>query len=347
MSRSGSRAAVALSAVMVLAGLARAASNDTVVLTNEQRRRGTVVQDNAEGVVIRPLTGGQLTFSLEQVDKVVYDKTPGEYDIGTRQFHRGNYDGAINFLNLALEDEHPELLKQYILYYIAKSHQKKGELKEAIAAFEGIVEQGSKSRFLLDAVESLIELHGDVGKIGKARGALKRLPRPRTRAEKLKRFMLEGMIEEKDNKHQRAMRLYGRVKNEAGIGHKDQAAKAAVGIGRCMVSLKQYDKAAKAIGKLVRERDLGDLYAAAYVILGDALVGGAKTDDDYEAAILAYLRVPALYGGDEATEAKALFEAARAYRRITGSEEAKTRAAKLFGMLRDKYPGSEYAEKAR
>lgn len=349
MLRTGTRAAAAVvvtfGAVMALAGVARAAGRDKVKLKNGRTQAGTVTRDNADGVELRT-PSGSVEYSRGEVIEVDYEGTPNNYRLGTMQFRNGNYESAIKFLELALETKHPPLLKQYILYYVAKCYQKLGEPEKAVPAFEGIKDQGKKTRFLVDAVGNLIELYGDVGRIPDSRKMLNGLPPPGTRTEKLNRLMLQATIEEKDKKLRKAKQLYTQIRREAGPSHPEAAAGASVAIARCMFRMKQYEEVAKVVRKLVGSGKLGELYADVYVILGDALYETAKTDEDHEKAILAYLRVPALYAGGEATEARALFGAARSYQRMKGNDDAKARAAKLYGMLRHKYPNSSYAEKA-
>ncbi len=342
----GTRAVVVLLGVVALAQVARAAGKDRVLLVEGKPQKGTVTKDNAEGVTLRFPGSGTADYSREQVVKVEYEGRPTEYDTGVNLFDSGNYENALRWLGQALERKHPSLLKQYILYYTAKSHQKLNEPAEAIPAFEGIAGQGGKSRFLYEAAESLIELYSEAGRIDDARRMLRGLPTPKTRGEKLKRLIFRAVIEENDGKLRRAMQIYGQAKRDAGHGDQEEWARAAVGVVRCMLGLNKHSQAAKDVAGLVNSGKLGDYYAEAYVILGDALMATAKTDEDYEAAILAYLRVPALYPGNEATEAKALLGAGQAYQRVTGNEDAKNRAAKLFRMLKQKYPNSSYAEQA-
>lgn len=347
MSKTGTRAVVVVLVTVALAHVAWAAGKDRVVLVEGRPERGTVVKDNAEGVRLRFPQGGTTEYSREQVVKVEYEGTPSEYETGLISFKSGDYESTIRWMGQALERRHPSLLKQYILYYTAKSHQKLNEPTEAIPAFEGIAGQGTKSRFLYEAVESLIELYSDAGRIDDARKQLRELPTPKTRREKLKRLIFRAVIEENDKKLRKAKQIYTQAKREAGRGNEEEWARAAVGVVRCGLGLKKYKQTAKDVADLVRSGKLGEHYAETYVILGDALMATAKTDENYEAAILAYLRVPALYPGDEATEAKALLGAGQAYQRVTGNEDAKNRAAKLFRMLRRKYPNSSHAGDAR
>lgn len=344
MLRNWVRTAVALTVAVGFMEIARAA--DKVRLNNSQVITGQVLQDNAEGVKVRR-GQGTVEYTRDQVASVEYDGSPPDYDAAMAFIRSGNYNLAIDSLERARKARHPKLLTQYILYHIARCYQKSSnDPKDAILAFEGIFRQGTESRFLYEAVESLIGLYGDAGRIGEARALLKELPRPRTRVQKINRLLLEAVIEEKDGKFRQALQRYKRARGDAGTDQQEVAAKAALGMARCSLAMKKYKQAARDLAKLVKTGDLGVLYPQAYVILGDAIVATAKSDDDYERAILAYLRVPALYAGDEATEAKALFEAARAYQRIKGNEDAKSRAVKLFRMLRDRYPNSSYAEQS-
>jgi TolA-binding protein len=125
------------------------------------------------------------------------------------------------------------------------------------------------------------------------------------------------------------------------------AAQSQLATARCFVALKRYDQAEHHLRQVVKDSHSNEVSAEAYLLLGDSLKARAKTKEDYERCLLdGYLRVPLLYGGDEKTEARALYEAGRCFQRMAG-EENRARADTLFAQLASKYPGNEYAKKVR
>ena len=86
--------------------------------------------------------------------------------------------------------------------------------------------------------------------------------------------------------------------------------------------------------------------AEAFVLLGDALKAQARTPDDWEKAMLAYMRVPCLYEGNDKMEPRALYEAAICFKKMNAEKSAE-RAGMLLGRLKSRYPGSRWAKMAR
>lgn len=355
MTRSQGRILFALAAAAFLAS--HAAALDMVVLRRINPRtrkkvqhKGTIVQDDLQTVKLRlPPPGGELTFAQKDVEKVVYDEsrvTP--YKTGLAYFNAGQYEQALDSFQGALEQKHRPLLKQYILYYLGLTHERRKEFAEAVKAFEKLKALGTKTRFLVEAYYSLVTLSLEGGDISAAKGYLQELKRlirgglagsigPAQIA------LLEGLIEEKLKRYQRAIEFY---KKAAAQGDGEIASQAQLGIARCNIGRKRPADAVKGIDRFVKRPRTSKVYAEAFLLMGDALKAQARTPDDWEKALMAYVRVPLRYPGDEKTEPRALYEAAGCYRRI-GGEKGIKRSAQLLKMLRRKYPNSPLLREAR
>jgi len=334
------RATLAL-AVIVLFGAAASAA-DYVVMKNDVRHKGTVLRDDSKGVKLRLKVGGEAVFDRSKVKEVLYDEgeRPMEYRIGVESFRRGRYEAALESLTAALEAKHKPLLKQYILYYIGLSSKKLGKTAGAVSAFENLEKQGTKTRFLNEAIKELVGLEIEGGNPKKA---MSRLKKARELIGRVQYRYNMARIAERQGQHAEAERLY---KQAADSGDPMVAEQAALGVARCLIARRRPEDAMRRLRGFVKREHSPTTSAHAYVLLGDALQAQAKSPEDWEKAMLAYMRVPCLYEGDEATEAKALYEASRCFRAMNAEKSAK-RAARLVSELKRRYPNSKWAAKVR
>jgi len=348
------RCCSALAALLAaIAGGAGAADKVVLVGAKQEKREGKVVRDDAEGVTleIKTVSGvAQAQYARDQVKEVIYDGTPQEYVMGKESFLAGDYDNALNHLQSAAEKlvkpQH-DLLEQYVLYYTGECQRRiPGEQDAAIATFEKLRAMGAKTRFRMEAIQGLINLYLAKGETGQVTKLLGELGEGSRRADRLAILLIKAAVEEKQNRLAQALALYQQAADQAGGTDAEAAAKAEIGSLRCLIGLKKYEEATRRARSLLRAAKSSETYAQGYLLLGDVLKAQAKTPEDWEAALLAYLRVPTLYGGDEATEAKALYEAAMCYRQIPG-EKSKQRADRLLAILKEKYPASPYLGAAR
>jgi tetratricopeptide (TPR) repeat protein len=155
--------------------------------------------------------------------------------------------------------------------------------------------------------------------------------------------VLNARIAEKLKQYASAARLYQEV-SEAGDAR--LAEQATLGAARCSIAQRRYEEATRRLRDFLKRDRSRDTSAQAYVLLGDSLRAKAKSPDDWEGAMLAYMRVPCLYEGDETTEAKALYQASKCFKAMNVEKSAE-RSANLVGRLKRKYPASEWAKMAR
>ncbi len=354
MTRSQERVLFALAAAAFLAS--HAAGRDMVVLKRmDQRTRkkvqhqGTVVQDDLTTVKLRlPPPGGELTFAQKDVEEVIYDENKITiYKTGLSHFKSGQYEQALDCFQETLEQKHRPSLKQYILYYLGSTHERRREFAEAIKVFEQLKDLGTRTKFVVEAYYSLVTLSLDKGDAAAAKGyllELKKLIRSGTAAIGAAQIaLLEGFIEEALKRYQRAIQFYNKASAQ---GDGEIASQAVMGIARCKIAMKKPADAVNSILQFVKRPRTGKMYAEAYLLMGDALKAQAKTPDGWEKALMAYVRVHLRFPGDQKTEPRALYEAAGCYRRIGGDKGIK-RSAQLLAMLKRKYPNSPFLKEVR
>ncbi len=336
------RATLALAGVVLLGAVGSA--SDVVVMKSdpgetEARHKGKVTRDDSKGVTLK-LPAGQFEFSRKDVKEVVYDDgRPVEYKIGVESFRDGRYEPALESLDAAMESKHHPLLTQYILYYAGTCSQKLGKLDKAVAAFEKLKAQRTKTRFLNEAVGSLVELELARDNPKAARKHLADFQG----VDRLNQKVLNARIAEKLGQYAPAARLYQQV-SEA--GNVQLAEQATLGAARCSIAQKRHEEATRRLRDFLKRERSRDTSAQAYVLLGDSLKAQAKSPDDWEGAMLAYMRVPCLYEGDETTEARALYQASKCFKAMN-VEKSVDRATRLIDELKRRYPGSEWAKMAR
>jgi len=128
---------------------------------------------------------------------------------------------------------------------------------------------------------------------------------------------------------------------------------ARLGLARCALLAKQYDKARQMGEQAITPKATPLVLAAARLMLGNVCFEQAQAAKDdaglYLDAALEYLRIWTLYPGDERTEAEALYKAGECFRllsRFPGRKGDPARAAELYSAVSGKYPGSIWAKSA-
>ena len=110
-------------------------------------------------------------------------------------------------------------------------------------------------------------------------------------------------------------------------------------IASALVKKEQYDKALQICEAAIKDSTRPDVLADAWVMKGHVLL--AKKE--WDAALLAYLRVPVFYRDEQLQMPPALLGSARAYRRL----DDKDRAKRALKELTDKFPKSSEAAVAQ
>lgn len=333
-----------------------AAAIDMVVLVRKNSKtgkhvqnKGMVLRDDAEGVKLRLPGAGEIESSRKQVLEVVYNEGRlTDYKRGLAAFKGGQYVQALDLFEKALDQQHKELLTQYILYYMGLTHQLRDETAKAIEVFVKLKGLGTKTRFLLQAYGKLVELKLDAGDMAGAKEYLAELKKLRRSGRgggigAAEIALLEGRIEEVLKRYRQALACYNTASDQ---GDPETASAAQMGIARCYIGLKRYREAVKRLEAFIKRPRTRKAYAQAYLLIGDALKAKMRTPEDREKALMAYLRVHLQYPGDEKTEARAIYEAADCYKQIGGVKGTK-RSGELLSRLKKKYPNSGVVKKLR
>lgn len=341
--------AVLLSVLFSAVSPAREA-RDTIILRRRGRSGapekviGRVKEDNADKVVIR-IMGATMSYSQDEVEEVIYDGgKPTEYHFGRARLVAGACEEALELLGRAQRMKHHPLLTQYIIYYTGKANLALPDTEAAVQAFSKLLAMGRKTRFYVEAAWGLAELHMRKKEFPAAERVVDSI-KPKTRAERMRVLQLKEVLAEKQGNFEKALKICTdwarQVKSDSPEGVRASVAKA-----RCHVALKRPEEAARDLRRLVSEGKIPapELYAEAYVVLGDALSARATEPELIEEAIMAYMRVPALYSEEKELEAEALFKAARLFQRLPGEENRRS-ARRLLKELRSCHPESEYARK--
>jgi tetratricopeptide (TPR) repeat protein len=311
-------AGVCLAAAM---SVGSASALDTVVHVNGKSFTGTVVRDDARGVKLR--SGGSPEFPRSQVREVVYEGgRPAEYALGREAAREGRHADAARLFRDALDAPHHELLKQYICLHLARAEERLGNASAAREAFGKLAAKGSSTRYLFEALDG-----------GIRHGAEVKAPGPDSGLTQTQLALLGSAVHETRGRHAEALKGFTRAARLAAPGS-PSARRSELGAARCLVSLGKTTEAAKRLRVFLRAAD-ESLHAEAYILLGDALAGGARTPDEWRAAAFAYLRVPVHYPGDPTTGVPAIKRAAKCLRRVPEGGGA---AAKLDDFLAKTYP---------
>lgn len=110
-------------------------------------------------------------------------------------------------------------------------------------------------------------------------------------------------------------------------------------IASSLVKRQEYDKAAQLVDVAIKESTRPDVLADAWVTKGNVLLA----QNQWDAALLAFLRVPVFYRDEKLYMPQALLGSARAYRRL----EDKERAKKTLNELIAGFPKSAEAAAAK
>jgi tetratricopeptide (TPR) repeat protein len=106
----------------------------------------------------------------------------------------------------------------------------------------------------------------------------------------------------------------------------ETARAASLRIAAAQVGRQEYDKAAQICDVVIKESTRPDVLADAWVTKGNLLLA----QKEWEAALLAFLRVPVFYREEKVFMPPALLGSARAYRRMDDFDRAKRSATELI-----------------
>jgi tetratricopeptide (TPR) repeat protein len=352
-------AAACLLVCAALCGTAQA--QDKIVSKDGKERKAKVLSEDFDGLKLS-MEGGSLTVPWKDVDTILYGGAT-KYHEAIDAFAAEGPGAAVPLLEEVAADEklRPVLLHG-TLYHLGLAQKQLGNVDASIAAFEKLLQQFPRSRYLVPAGTSLLSLY--VAK-GDPAGAARTLDAAlaaagssgSTGGVQVGFDFLRGRVLEEQGKYPDAERLFQSVAGATGDdAHVALAAKLA--LGRCAQRANRNGDAEQRYRELVAQAAPNEVLAGAWNGLGDLALaeGSAQRDQDgLRSALFAYLRGVVLYvpGRGQATDEheRALAGASRAFRAIS-ELEADAARKKLFqdraqqrrAQLAAEFPSSRFLE---
>lgn len=347
--------------VLTLCPLAASAQYVDTVMMSGKAVEGEVQKETYKDVTIVLQGGGTLNPDLDQITgEIVFDEAsiPPAMSNGKRNMAAGNYKAAILNFEKAMGGGTRTVLKQHILYSMAKCYQMDGDLKKASESFKKLLADYPDSRFIRDIYPAMVEcamfsndLAGALGVIKEALAKAKDLGMSDEFTGDMR--LKEARIYEVQKQDGPAQGVYNGL-----TSHKTTriAFAAQVGLGRCLFRAKDIEKAKSTFQRVVDACDNTQpmILSGAYNGLGDYYYQTSKDNAALvKEALLCYLRSVTLYqpGANDLTDNQeyALCYAANCFRRLSDLETDEAKKDKLMGehfrmaqRLKDNFKGSPY-----
>jgi outer membrane protein assembly factor BamD (BamD/ComL family) len=354
-----------LVASLVLLVAAAAAAQDTIYLKDGTTIPGAKA---AQKIQVTEETIQQVGYKIvgiaapqgiaaAKVDRVEYGEKCKEYDDAMTALHRGAYDEAVEKFSKAAELAEPTWAKPYSLFQIAETHRLSGKWDTAIAAYNKLAAQLPKSRFVPEARLAVATCQLAKGDVGAAKASLSKLKEEAASKGFAETFVNRAsfweirIIEQIDKNYAEAVTKYGALAAKVEKDDLPLASECKLRIGGCYALQGDYKKALDFYKAIVDSAAVQrkELVAGARLGLGNVLL----MQKDFPAARWEFLRVIVLDDNSpgeipDDIAAGALYGAAQCFQQLRDKEpEAESRASKLLRELIRKFPGTEYAARAK
>jgi TolA-binding protein len=320
-----------------------------------------VVKEDYKEVTYRKKGSARaMTVPAESVVEVVRGNMPPNLREGRAKLLSGDMLGAVGPLRLAAREGDP-WVKEYASFYLGEALSRLGETRDAIAAYEGVLQVKPDSRLLPQVRLGIAQAHMTAGAHAKADDTLTSFLREidskgmsRTYALNAKHLHGASLVEQK--KFGDAAREYDSLIREA----QNLASKADASVKRTYEvatlraeaskarALLHDNKVAEARSAFSRLAGLPDPVARSIGRLGEAEVSLAQGDPDRARVLLSEM-VSVHFGGDEDLS-RALHLLARCYLELRDKQNEKNAnemARRYLDELLIQYPGSDDAKAAR
>ncbi|MEZ6088281.1 MAG: tetratricopeptide repeat protein [Pirellulaceae bacterium] len=302
---------------------------------------GTIAATNPNGVVIR-VGGAERAFSLEQIDRVVFNREPGPLSDGRSLVQQGQFDAALTQLSTIKLDDLPPLVKADVQFYTNYSQSKmalagqgdKGAAIKNMLAFLG-TKEGRESFHFYEAAKTLGDLALAVGSYENAVKYYTALSGAQSADLKLQSRYLVGWSLLRQKKVDEAGKAFSDVAsaNTTSPEQKRLQKLAAAGLANVAAAKGQPDQGLQELEKLVAESDPSDAELFARLFNAQGACFAAKSDP--EGAVLAYLKTHLLFPSDPDSHSEALSELVQLWPQIGHAE----RANEARAILEKQYPG--------
>jgi tetratricopeptide (TPR) repeat protein len=358
-----SRAARALTALLVLAPLASAQETDTVYLRDGNSEMGTILEETWNGVSFQTERGAKKVIPWDTVQSLDYFDASEDLDNGVATLSAGNPERARELFTAVLEDDtlRPMAIQQ-ALFYSAFAEQRLGKKDEALAAYTRLLKEFPSGRFLRLAAENALQIHIAGSDSAAARAALDELSTSAKGAEGLDPLLklLEARLLEGEKKLAEAREAFAALEGLAGAPP-ELVQEAKLGRARILLAEGKAAEAEPIFRALIAESTSPRVQSGAWNGIGEMLSteGRAKKGGDQERILegaYAYLRTIVQYRPQtgESTEEyeRALDGAATCFQYLSEIEQNperkklwRDRNRELVEQLELEYPGSVFLTK--
>lgn len=298
------------------------------------------------------------TLSIDKIDRVFYWPQPQAFAVAADFMNNGDYATAIEKFQAVADDRGARSwVRTYALMNIAAMYEASAKFDGAIAAWEQLIKDSSKSRYVPKAYIQIgldYLAKGDVNSAKASFGRLARLSGLPEGQKMLGQYYLI-FIQQKQGeqtKDQAVLRqalgqyrsLLGKTEGDPELS--EVAILSRLGIGSCLVLLGQFDEALAFFQKIADSAKDPAVLAGAYNGLGDCYIKKNQWRD----ALLCFLRVEILYDTNAELTARALFYSGRCFHFMDGEgvgKDSKQRARQQYGKCASRYPGTKWARDSR
>jgi tetratricopeptide (TPR) repeat protein len=291
----------------------------------------------------------------QKVRRVIYGEKPSRFIEASEAMGNADYATAVAlFDELAKNKRNKDWVRMYSLYNIGRIHQEgRGDWQNAVAAWDRLQKAFPKSKFLPKALVQKGLAWLNLGNEAKARQAfgqlerLKGLPDSEKMAAKywlIKITQLKGEKTRNATLLNQALEAYKRlladVENDTDLTN--VAILARLGIGDCLLGLEKFADALAFFQKIAASSDDPSVLAGAYNGLGRCHFAKEEWND----ALMSFLRTVVLYNENPELTAMALYWAAKSYTMRQG-DDWKNRARTLFRECMGRFPTSSWARESQ
>lgn len=341
---------VGLAGVLVLAQQATVAADEIHMRDGQVTAQVEVVEETCKEVVFQyeAARGVKSRVSAAEVLRVEYSNQPSSMRKGIAAKNAMRFAEAIGYFKTAMRATNRQWVKQYSLNYLAESMFGSGDAAGAVDTWKTLLREFPETRFL---GEARLGIAAALLSTGDKAGAVKAFADARQAVEskslgkywQLRVRLAEVAVDVVAKEWQAAKGKYDNlVRDSNRDGFDDVVAQAQVGASRARVELGDIDGASQDLRDLVESDSASDaLLAAAYTLLGRCYGKSERQQD----ALMAYLRVVVLFPHVTSEAPRAFYEAA-AVLTAMGGEQNTGRARQLTRELKERFPQSEWAQKA-
>ncbi|MCZ7649392.1 MAG: tetratricopeptide repeat protein [Planctomycetota bacterium] len=335
------------------------AASDTVVVKKGEPVQGSVNKDDLDGVEVSIGGGGKMTLDVNDVVEIKWDIATQEWMEGQREIRSGNFADAAAAFQVMTQPEvvrnsgiRPVMLP-YIYFLAGDCLYRAGKPQDAANVLREFMTKFPKSRYLPKVTERLVDSAIQSGQFKEVPDLLSKL-KGQGAAMAAKATCLEADMLRAQGKADAAAAKYEEAARTA--ADNETRALAKLGVARCAVEKKDFAKAQQMAEQALDSGDIPVVAATAHLIIGNSLLEqankatGDAAQELYLDAVIEFLRIPVMYGGDERTEPESLFQAGMCFQRLSkfpSRASDKRRAAGLYVTLIQNYSGSSWAAQAR